>query len=111
MNNPSDTLAATAAMVSTVNSSHAPGLRPVVDRVFPFAEAQHDLAALEGQRQRLDIGRIRQHIDAQAVLLGGLGGSRPDARDDAGSVRLTSDADQVAHGAARGEPTAGPVEC
>lgn len=60
MNNPSDTLAATAAMVSTVNSSHAPGLRPVVDHDAATAalrEAQvelycgHDAAAMTALRE------------------------------------------------------------
>ena len=44
-----------------------------------------------------------QHVDAQAVLLGGLGRGRADHRDDRRGVRLAGDADQVAHRRGRGE--------
>ena len=48
-------------------------------------------------------GLRRQHVDPQAVLLGGLGRRRADHRDDRRRVRLAGDADQVAHRRGRGE--------
>ena len=51
----------------------------------------------------LDRGVRGQHVDPQAVLLGGLGRRRADHRDDRRGVRLAGDADQVAHRRGRGE--------
>ena len=53
--------------------------------------------------EHLDRRRRGQHVDPQAVLLGGLGRRRADHRDHRRRVRLAGDADQVAHRRGRGE--------
>ncbi len=50
-----------------------------------------------------DRGLVGHDVDAQAELLGGLGGLRTDTRDHGDGVRLAGDADQVAHRRGRGE--------
>ena len=70
----------------------------------PSSASRSDSGVLgQGVDQRADGGRLRLHVDAQAELLGAGGGRRADDGDDGLGVRLAGDADQVAHGARRGE--------
>ena len=80
-------------------------LRRLGDRLTGLDHRQPAGGAEVGERldQHLDVGLGRHHVDAQAVLLGGLGGGRADHGDHRRRVRLAGDADQVAHGRGRGE--------
>ena len=73
--------------------------------MFSIHRGEAQLLTMLGERldEREHVGVLREHVDAEAMLLGCLRGLRPDARHHRGLVRLARDADHVAHGRGGGE--------